>query len=138
LKILPATVPARSAGAFLAHPTRFERVTFASRAFGEPGPAGLRYILKMKLGGQVIFSHSRNRHFKKCEAVHTRLKCFPLFFTSSRTSFIPIQKIPSSYLSFYPRLYLCLVFDFDLVSLAIVLAYHVLRVPTPLSQASFA
>ena len=27
-----ATIPARAAPAFLAHPTRFERVTFASRA----------------------------------------------------------------------------------------------------------
>jgi hypothetical protein len=29
---LTATIPARSARALLAHPTRFERVTFASRA----------------------------------------------------------------------------------------------------------
>ena len=33
-----ATVPALSAHAFLAHPTRFERVTFASRALLLPLP----------------------------------------------------------------------------------------------------
>jgi hypothetical protein len=38
----PATVPARPAPAFLAHPTRFERVTFAFRALllAEPALAG--------------------------------------------------------------------------------------------------
>jgi len=37
-KILAATVPARSAPAFLAHPTRFERVTFAFGALLLPPP----------------------------------------------------------------------------------------------------
>jgi len=40
----PATVPARSAHAFLAHPTRFERVTFAFRALllAQPAPQRCR------------------------------------------------------------------------------------------------
>jgi hypothetical protein len=41
------------------------------------------------------------RHFKKCEAVHSRLKCFQLFFTSSRTSFIPIQKNTFDFISHF-------------------------------------
>jgi hypothetical protein len=48
MRELAATVPARSAHAFLAHPTRFERVTIAFRLTGAS-----RYILRMKLDGQV-------------------------------------------------------------------------------------
>jgi hypothetical protein len=45
----PATVPARSAHAFLAHPTRFERVTFAFGALllAQTSP---RYAAKYRLG----------------------------------------------------------------------------------------
>ena len=45
---LPAAVPARSAGAFLAHPTRFERVIIAFRALLPTPPAPCRAVAEAR------------------------------------------------------------------------------------------